>query len=80
MKTLTFKVTDEEARVIRALAKQEELSLSEFLRRRSGASAVASESPRRMICPHTGATIFAPLPSHPPLTTHEVRQLLSDYP
>ncbi len=80
MKTLTFKVTDEEARVIRALAKQERLSLSEFLRRRSGASTVATECPRRMICPETGARIFAPLKNHPPLTTHDVRELLADYP
>ena len=80
MTTLTFKVTEEEARVIRARAKAEGLSVSEFLRRKAKGEVPTTKKPRRIRCRHTGAMIFAALPDEPPLTTELVRDLLSDFP
>ena len=80
MKTLTFKVTDDEARLIRSLATKASLSVSEFLRRRAAGSATAPVKPRRVRCRHTGAAIFGPLPQHPPLTTENVREMLAEFP
>jgi hypothetical protein len=79
MKTISFKVRDDEARRIRQLAKSEGVSVSEFLRRR----AIGSEVPQpvgRVRCDLTGAEIFAPLTDSPPLTTEEVRRILADFP
>ena len=79
MKTISFKVSDEDARRIRRLARRERLTVSEFLRRRS----VGEPSPRAVTktrCAHTGAEIFAPLPDEPPLTTGRVREMLSEFP
>ena len=81
MPTLTFKVSDEEARQIRALARRQKLSVSEFLRRQ------AAQPPRekaadvpRVVCAHTGATIFGPARDLPPLNTRTVREMLTDFP
>jgi hypothetical protein len=80
MTTITFKVTDEEARLIRSRAKKERISVSEYLRRRASVSMPASRKPRRVRCPHTGAMIFSAPENQPPLTTESVRELLSDFP
>jgi hypothetical protein len=80
MVTITFKVSEDEARLIRARARKEGLSVSEYLRRRASASMPAPEKPRRIRCPHTGATIFASPENQPPLTTQAVRDILSDFP
>ncbi|MEI6349559.1 MAG: hypothetical protein WCP06_00465 [Verrucomicrobiota bacterium] len=80
MKTLTFKVSDDEARLIRSLAKQQKLSVSEYLRRRARGGRAASGTPARVRCEFTGAMIFAPLSEQPPLDTEVVRELLADFP
>jgi len=79
MKTLTFKVSDDEARLIRALARREKLSVSEYLRRRAGGGREAG-NPGRVKCEFTGATIFAPLAGQPPFDTESVREMLADFP
>lgn len=80
MATLTFKVTEQEARLIRANARKERLSVSEYLRRRARMPAVPARKPAKVRCPHTGAMVFAPPDDQPPLTTDAVRELLSDFP
>ena len=80
MKTITFKVTEDEARLIRSRARKERISVSEYLRRRAGSAATTSQKPRQVRCPHTGAMIFAAPETQPPLTTESVRELLSDFP
>ncbi len=79
MTTLTFKVTDREARLIRSRARKERVTVSEYLRRAS-LSLTPAREPAKVRCPHTGAMIFA-VPDHqPPPTTAVVRELLSDFP
>jgi hypothetical protein len=80
MATLTFKVTDQEARLIRSRARKERVTVSEYLRRRASLSLVPASKPARVRCPHTGAMIFASPDNQPPLTTEAVRELLSDFP
>jgi hypothetical protein len=80
MKTLTFKVTEDEARAIRAKARQEKLTLSEYLRRRAIKRSSPTAKPGLIRCSRTGAMIFGPLPGEPPFTTDSVRQLLADFP
>jgi len=80
MPTITFKVTDDEARMIRSQAKKQGISVSEYLRLRASASLPATRRPRRVRCPHTGAMIFAAPENQPPLTTESVREILSDFP
>jgi hypothetical protein len=80
MATLTFKVTDHEARLIRSRARKERITVSEYLRRRASLSLASAGKPARVRCPHTGAMIFAPPDNQPPLTTEVVRDLLSDFP
>ena len=80
MPTMTFKVTEDDARLIRSRARKEGISVSEFLRRRASAFLPAPQKPRRIRCPHTGAMIFAAPEHQPPLTTEAVRELLSDFP
>lgn len=80
MATLTFKVTDEEARQIRAKARKERVTVSEYLRRRASMSLVPAGKPAKVRCPHTGAMIFAASENEPPLTTEAVRELLADFP
>jgi len=80
MTTLSFKVTEAEARTIRREARREKLSVSEFLRRRAGTQVAGSSKPRLVRCPHTGAMVFAPVEDRPPLTTEVVRELLTDFP
>jgi hypothetical protein len=78
--TLTFKVTEREARLIRSRARRERITVSEYLRRRASVSVTPAGKPAKVRCPHTGAMIFAPLDDQPPLTTDAVRELLSDFP
>jgi hypothetical protein len=80
MTTLTFKVTDDEARAIRALAKRERLSVSEFLRRRAKSAAAPAPEVTTTRCALTGVTIFAAAPHLPPLTTESVQELMASFP
>jgi hypothetical protein len=78
--TISFKVSEEEARLIRARATSEGVSVSEYLRRRARLSMPAPRKPRLVRCPHTGAMVFAAPQDQPPLTTEAVRELLADFP
>lgn len=80
MATISFKVSDEEARTIRARARLERLTVSEFLRRQAVATARPPTAVGRVICPLTGATIFDGAEYLPPLTVDSTREMLADFP
>ena len=80
MATLTFKVTDEEARLIRHRARKERVTVSAYLRRRASLSLAPASKPAKVRCSHTGAMIFSGPDDQPPLTTDAVRELLADFP
>jgi hypothetical protein len=80
MKTISFKVSDDEANLIRSLAKRERISLSEYLRRRARGDAENAGKPQQVRCEFTGAMIFGPLAGREPITTQSVREMLSDFP
>jgi hypothetical protein len=77
--TLSFKVSDEEARQIRRQAKLAGISVSEFLRHRA-IGTTSRGAVDRVRCEFTGAEIFAPLTGAKPLTTEMVREMLADFP
>jgi hypothetical protein len=81
MRTMSFRVSEDEARLIRSLAKREKLTLSQYLRRRaSGAPDSKPVVVQRTRCKHTGAIIFAAIPELSPLSTESVREILADFP
>ena len=80
MATLTFKVTAQEARLIRSRARRERVTVSEYLRRRANLSLAPAPKPAKVRCLHTGAMIFAAPDNQPPLSTDAVRELLLDFP
>ncbi len=79
MTTISFKVSEEEARRIRNRARQQRLSVSEYLRRRATGSEVAAPV-GKIRCDLTGAEIFAPLSGGSALSTETVRQMLAEFP
>ncbi len=79
MKTISFKVTDDEAHRIRQFARRERLSLSAYLRSRAAGNP-AGGSAGKVRCRFTGAEIFAAPAGASPLTTEAVREMLSDFP
>ncbi len=80
MTTLTFKVSSDEARRLRKLARKQNVTLSELLRQKALAVANPQVGVRRVRCRATGAKIFASPPESEPLTTATVRELLVDFP
>jgi hypothetical protein len=79
MTTISFKVSEDDARRIRKQARQQNLSVSEYLRRR----AVGSEDAPpvgKVRCNVTGAEIFTAMPGSPAFTTETVRRMLADFP
>ena len=80
MPTLTFKVTMDEARRIRAEARGKKMTLSEFVRGRALSDGKSSGLVRQVRCAHTGAKIFSSTPGARPLTTDAVREMLADFP
>ncbi|MGI8603029.1 MAG: hypothetical protein ACR2OZ_08515 [Verrucomicrobiales bacterium] len=80
MKTLTFKVAEDEARELRAAARRAKLTLSEFLRRQIRLKSAELPPVRRIRCRHTGAIIFGPAPHHSALSTEAVKDMLADFP
>jgi hypothetical protein len=80
MATISFKVSDEEARTIRARARLERLTVSEFLRRQAAATASPPTAIGRVICPLTGAVIFDGAEYLPPLTLDSTREMLANFP
>ena len=80
MPTISFKVREEEARLIRSRAAREGVSVSEYLRRRANLPLSAPAPPRLVRCARTGAMIFGALDDQARLDTATVRELLSDFP
>jgi hypothetical protein len=80
MATISFKVSEEEALQIRARAKRERLTVSEFLRRQAVGPSRLPAPVQRLSCPFTGATIFEAPEDFPPLTVDSTREMLSDFP
>ncbi len=80
MTTLSFKVSDDEARAIRQRARQERLTISEFIRRRAAGPAIAPAKLRLETCGTTGVMIFVPDAALAPLTVESTREMLSDFP
>ncbi len=79
MTTISFKVRDEEAALIRRQAKALGLTVSEFLRRK----ALPAEpiKPRELVkAKYTGAMVFKGHPDDIPLTNESVREMLADFP
>ena len=83
MPTFTFKVTPREAARIREQARQDRVTLSEFLRRRAMAPAApppAASGYRIIKSPLTGLPVMQPPEGAPPVTSAQIRALLSDFP
>lgn len=80
MPTLTFKVSEDEARRIRALARQRQMTVSAYLRQQAQLGAGAVVAVERVRCRHTGAIVFAPQRGLAALTTDSVREMLGDFP
>jgi hypothetical protein len=80
VKTITFKVSDDEARMIRSMAKAERTSVSEYLRRKIIGTPPSTGALRRVRCKFTGAMIFDSSPGITQLTTQGVREMPADFP
>jgi hypothetical protein len=80
MATISFKVSDEDARKIRARARMERLTVSEFLRRQAVGSSQIPALVGLSPCGLTGATIFDGAEDLPPLTVDSTRKMLADFP
>lgn len=77
---MSFKVSEEESRQIRFLAERENLSLSEYLRRRAIGPSTHLLKPELVRCPLTGAMVFKPATDKSGMTTGAVAEQLSDFP
>ena len=76
MKTLSLRVTNEEACRIRGEAARMHMSVSQFLRSRALGSTDDSSGVKMVKCALTGAMIFGPLPDAAPLTNATVKAML----
>jgi len=79
VKTISFKVSGDEARLIHKQPKHEHLAVSEFLRRRALLPWEGRVPIPRVKCEFTRAEIFGP-PSDAPPTTAGAREMLADFP
>jgi hypothetical protein len=80
MATISFKVSPEEARAIRKRARQEEMTVSAFLRRQAILPPPPAPAVELKTCPKTGATIFDSLVHSPALDVEKTREILADFP
>ena len=81
MPTITFKVSPDEARRLRAAARSARLTVSEFVRKKvRGAPKKKKSKPLLKRCRYTGAMIFAGNPDYLPLSTESVKEMLADFP
>jgi hypothetical protein len=80
MPTFAFEVTADEARRIRARARNLNVTLSEYIRQRSLPTARKVARVQRVRCEHTGAMIFSASPEMAPLTTEAVVAMVEDFP
>jgi hypothetical protein len=78
MVTMTFKVDDEKAALIRQYAKAAGLSVSAYLRLR--ATPASPPAPRIVKAKYSGAPVFEGHPDYIPLCLESVNELLSDFP
>jgi len=78
--TISFKVSEGEERTIRARARREHLTVSEFLRRQAVALFKPPTVIERVKCPLTGAIIFGGAEDLPLLTVDSTREMLGDFP
>lgn len=79
MKSITFKLDEEDARRLREAARRNRVTLSEFIRGQLLGRADAR--PINLVrSAETGAEIFASAPHLRPLTTEAVREMLADFP
>jgi tartrate dehydratase alpha subunit/fumarate hydratase class I-like protein len=80
MPTITFKMNADQARRIRAMARKQHRTLSDFIRHKTLVGDKTPNRVRQVHCRDTGATIFASASGAPPLTTEAVREMLADFP
>lgn len=80
MKTLTFKVSDDMAKQLKADARREKLSLSEFVRKRLSAGSGDEPIVSRELCTESGVEVFTSKGKLRPLTTEMVKEYLADFP
>lgn len=79
MKTISFKVSEDEARRIRQFARRERMSLSAYLRSRAAGNPTDG-AVSKVRCKFTGAEIFCAPAGTALLTTETVRDMLADFP
>lgn len=80
MTTLSIKVTEDEARALRAEARRARLSLSQLLRGKIRPAIAAPLEIKLVRSRRTGARVFAGTPDMPPLTTESVKDMLESFP
>ena len=80
MTTITFKVSDADAQVLRRKARAAKTSLSELLRQRLLLRKAPAVKIKLTRCKLTGAEIFAPTARLAALTTQSVGEMLADFP
>ena len=80
MTTITFKVSNADARRLRQRARAAKTSLSDLLRQRVLEKKTVGGRIKLSRCPITGAEIFSPQEGLSPLTTETVRDILADFP
>jgi hypothetical protein len=82
MPTITFKVSQREAARIRELARREGLTVSEFLRRRAVVPGIEGKPEKYRIAqdPVTGLPVMIAPSGMAPVTSEQIRALMSDFP
>lgn len=82
MPTITFKVTPQEAARIRALARREGLTVSEFLRRQAMAGPPVTHAQGYRIAedPVTGLPVMEAPTGMEPVSSEQIRALMADFP
>jgi hypothetical protein len=80
MPTLSFKVAPDEVHRIRSAAKENHLSLSEYLRRAALPSATVRPKLRMKTDRKTGLSYVVMQPGAPELRLNDVKRLLADFP
>jgi hypothetical protein len=78
--TLSFKVSEQDARAIRAQARREKVSVSQYIRQRAALPVSGLAKPGVRLCPITGARVWEAPPALPALTVATTRQMLADFP
>lgn len=80
MAVISFKVSAEDARAIRAQARKQRLTVSEFLRRQALAPVRPEPEIKLRKCPLTGAMVFDRVDDVAALSVESTREILADFP